>query len=343
MLAEAQALAATYTVALGQGVLAAARLALVVALFPLTHFLLPLVALVFAVVKHTILVPLLLIVRTGLYGFVYVPLVPVLAAAGVPYDSTVAVEVALYRLFVASVPRVSDFLFHAVHFFMVSVYVGSFVGAVAGVNLFLVSKVLHLPDPPKPTMPFVDRYAQQLATLELPPADENPIPANEPRIKQEPVSDVSVAARVPSAPSFNPIVRDYTYPNPSLFEDDDGYSYAPFHMTKPEPSVLPSAAPEQTSSDDLVPRKVPRRKSASSVHTIVEEDLELEASPTPSLVSAFRHKSDSENSLSPVSSITTGSVFSLGGVNAHSSASPSSQSKKRSSMESQKGFGSGKG
>lgn len=138
-----------------------------VVLFPFTHVVSPIIRLCWLIFKHLVIVPFVLMFRTFLFAFVYVPLTPVLRTARVEYNPDVPVEQWLFGLAMALKPHISQFVVHFVHYTMVSLIMGSAVGVVAGCNIGLVSRLFTIaPEQPKrtrftQTTPYVDRLANK--------------------------------------------------------------------------------------------------------------------------------------------------------------------------------------
>lgn len=118
-------------------------------LVPFTYTCAPIIRLLWLVFKHTAVVPTTIMFRTFLFAFVYVPLTPVLLAARISYDSTVPVEVWLYRLMVAFRPHVAVLLVHMLHHFIISLFMGAVVGVVAGFHINLVTRLFRIFKPAK--------------------------------------------------------------------------------------------------------------------------------------------------------------------------------------------------
>lgn len=236
-----------------------------VALTPLTHVAIPIVLFVWNVVKHTLVIPLLLMVRIALFGLVYLPLTPVLLAVHVKYDADVAVEVSLFRLVLELMPHVRFFLVNLLHYVMISLFAGGIVGFVAGANLSLVARLVQLPDfadddsaksrfsRKTQTTPYFDEMDRKINRLKrenlsepVTPRrrleDQGPIVSNLPVIKKEETSPVAVGMK-PLALTAN---------QEEFYEDDDGYRYLRYDV----PEISPF---EHLSHVD-------------SVHTILEED-----------------------------------------------------------------------
>lgn len=226
------------------------------ALTPLTHFSLPIVNFVWNVFKHTLVIPTLLVLRITLFGLVYLPLTPVLSVAKVKYDTEVAVEVSLFRLFVDLKPHIQFFLLNLLHYVMISLFVGTFVGFVAGFNISIVARIVALPEGKArssrktQTTPYVNAIEQRVAKVERKEAaetkphepDSEPLPSvsNIPVIKKEEVPAI-LLKQLPSSST-----------DAEVYEDDDGYSYMSYD--------LPETSPFQYLSH------------VDSVHTILEEE-----------------------------------------------------------------------
>lgn len=131
-------------------------------LLPITYFAVPIVRFWWLIIKHTVFYPALLMFRTFLFTFVYLPLMPLLNTAKIHYDSNVPVEISLYRLVIMLHPHVTFLVINLIHYLMISLFMGSTVGVIAGFNLSLVSKIFNMSSEPKKsarytqTTPYVD-------------------------------------------------------------------------------------------------------------------------------------------------------------------------------------------
>lgn len=240
-----------------------------VVFMPLTHVVFPIVIFWWNVLKHTLIIPILLMIRTTLFGLVYLPLTPVLSAVRVKYDTDVPVEVSLFRLTVDLWPHVKFFLVNLLHYVMISMFVGIMVGFVAGFNVSIVSRFVALPEKKvtasknTQTTPYVNALRERIAkaaeeqTTNTRPKEEpifdkakiSQAKINEPALSNEPVvkkEEVLPFIRKPFVSSSNE--RD-------VYEDDDGYSYMTYESPEPEERLLPLDA----------------------VHTIEEESEEEDA------------------------------------------------------------------
>lgn len=142
------------------------------ALLPITHVCKPFFRLWWLIFKHTIVVPAIVMFRTFLFAFVYLPLTPLLYTANISYDSNVPVEIWLYRLLSSLRPHVAFFVIQSTHYFVISLFMGSAVGIVAGFNISLVSRIFNLSSKSESskstnaytqTTPYVDKLAEKLA------------------------------------------------------------------------------------------------------------------------------------------------------------------------------------
>lgn len=247
-----------------------------VAILPLTFVVFPIALLIWNIIKHTFVIPILLMLRTTLFGLVYLPLTPVLSAVRVKYDTEVPVEVSLYRLLVDISPHVRFFLVNLLHYVMISLFVGVIVGFFTGFNISIVMRFVVLPeDQPKrtrrtQTTPYVDALKQRIAEAEAKlkqesqePQEPMEPPKPEPEVKAEPkeplLSNVPAIKKEepkeePKKEQGLPFIRKPIITTPTEregYEDDDGYNYLTYET--PEP-------PQNTLQD--------------SVHTILEEELE---------------------------------------------------------------------
>lgn len=141
-------------------------------LLPITHVCTPILRLWWLVFKHTIAYPAIVMFRTFLFAFVYLPLTPFLYAANISYDANVPVEVWLYRLLSSLRPHVAFFVVQSTHYFVISLFMGSAVGIVAGFNISLISRIFNLSsklesssasDAYTQTTPYVDKLTEKLA------------------------------------------------------------------------------------------------------------------------------------------------------------------------------------
>lgn len=229
----------------------AGKLALRVVLFPFTHVLFYIVLSVWLVVKHTIVVPLLLMLRITLFGLVYLPLTPVLTAADVDYDQTVSVESLLLQLVFHSIPHAAFFALHLLHYVIIAAVTGVIVGWFTGLNISVVSKVLTPPpleeaiqEELERTKAKMEELKAQLPNLEAPvlPKVEALVKAEPPKlpvkVKEEP-RELSVSDLVQNEPKrvqrgkidFSEGGAEHSY------EDDDGYNFMRYLRDSPEPRV----------------------------------------------------------------------------------------------------------
>lgn len=217
-----------------------------VVLMPFTHFIFPIVFFIKAVVSHTVIIPVLLMMRIAIFGLVYLPLTPFLSLAHVNYDKNVPVEVSLFRLLKDASPHLWFFLINLLHYVMVSLFVGTFVGLVTGFNLSLIVRIVTLPNKKSTaskmtqTTPYVSAIERKLArfpqdglksgvTIKRESIGDNPI-------KFESKRDVGIALSPLPLPVLSnaPVIKKeerlnrkpiFRPNNMEMYEDDDGYSY----------------------------------------------------------------------------------------------------------------------
>lgn len=249
----------------------ASRIVLRVALFPFTHILFYVVLSVWLVLKHTILVPLLLMIRIALFGLIYLPLTPVLTAADVDYDKTVTVEGLLLQLAVHSVPHVAFFAIHLLHYVIIAAVTGVIVGWFTGLNISVVSNVLTPPPLEEVLQEELERTKAKMEELkaQLPSLEVPTIPKfedkKEPTVKAEPIDAVSKVKKQQTEPeelSVADIVKnkpkslkrgkvDFSESGTEhSYEDDDGYNYMRYLKEETEPeSRVATIKEEQEDSD----------------------------------------------------------------------------------------------
>ncbi|KAM9935876.1 hypothetical protein OXX80_004555 [Metschnikowia pulcherrima] len=260
------------------------RLVSFAVLFPFTHVCFPIARLCYAIVNHLLLIPILLIFRTVVYGVIYIPLLPFLNAASVEYDTLVPVEVTLYRLAIGFLPHVHVFMYHFVHFFMVSLFVGTFVGMVAGFNISIISRILYIPEAK------ADHAVKRLGDMPVKAPDWKrvkreahfaPIPEKSvrPEMKDEskPIEQAPQSSPVKTEPpNFSgPRVPELPeFPSDSIFEDDDGYDFMTYKIS--------DERRKQIKKDNFNKRRETRYRAVpSSLHMTIEEESESEITPTP--------------------------------------------------------------
>lgn len=282
-----------------------------VVFMPLTHVVVPIATFFWNIIKHTIVIPLLLMARVTLFGLVYLPLTPFLAAVKVKYDTDVPVEQTLFRLAVSIMPHLRFFLVHLLHYTMISIFVGGFVGAVAGLNLSIVARIISFPES-KPQMEktATDTNITNVVKVDkaVPHARWRMEPSTKAIIEGGPTSDLSLdplfsrnkqigerpqIARAASpeikVESPQPLVSNIPVkkepplravaasPDAEVYEDDDGYSYMTYEQMSDFPpgnnaSDTPAGEKENILAGDF--------SGAFSVHTI-EEQLEHSGSDVP--------------------------------------------------------------
>lgn len=224
--------------------------------FPFTHIVLPILRALWQLFRHTVVIPALMVMRITLFGFIYLPLKPVLNVAQVRYDTDSPVELSLYRLALHLAPHIGFFLVHLLHYVMVSVIVGTFVGMIAGFNMSLVSKIFTLSE--EKSQGKVSRFTQTTPHLQRLEArakrassraeqSEPKVQAgkpkvaplsslvqNAPKVKIEEISPLEAYSR-----SFSGRLEQ------ELYEDDDGYNYMAY-----EQNELPSRVQTIPEEDD---------------------------------------------------------------------------------------------
>lgn len=227
---------------------------------------------IWKIVEHTLLVPLLLMVRISLFGLVYMPLTPVLHAINVDYDHDMPVEMSLFHLIVDLLPHIWFFVFHMTHFCMISVFVGTFVGMCTGFNISIVSRLLTIPEPKTTksrktqTTPFVAKLetkikkpAAKSATAEAPVA----FVANVPVVKKEPVSPVL---------AFKPVFSKDS-PTEEIYEDDDGYGYMSYEAMDTKEKRPPFVSTILEESDSEISELPPTDSDRNSLETLDHSKL----------------------------------------------------------------------
>lgn len=216
-------------------------------------------------IENLVVIPLLLIARIMLFGFIYMPLTPVLQVLDVEYNNDVPVEVSLYRLLVDLQPHFFFFIKHLTHYVMVSVFVGSFVGMIAGLNISIVNRVLSFQEPKKakgPRLATKSRATPNIAKLQQRMEERIKKEMKEPAVtveavavKKEPLallSNIPVVKQEPQVRvlSFKP---KPTAPGEEVYEDDDGYSYMAYEDAQTDISEPNSGSGETESSSGVVP------------------------------------------------------------------------------------------
>lgn len=234
----------------------AGQVALKTALFPFTHVLFYIVLSLWLVLKHTVIVPLLLILRIALFGLVYLPLTPVLTVADVEYDETTSVESLIWQLAVHLAPHVAFFLIHLLHYLIIT---GVVVGWFTGLNMSVVLKVLTPPPVEEKIQEEIDLTRARMEELkrQLPPKVESTLreamkPKRESKdeeVKEEARESPKIKTEQPESALASPpegpaqlTVADIVQNRPRVllqkgkvdfsgngtelaYEDDDGYNY----------------------------------------------------------------------------------------------------------------------
>lgn len=228
-----------------------------VVLMPFTHFIFPIVFFIKAVVSHTVIIPVLLMIRIAIFGLVYLPLTPFLSLAHVNYDKNVPVEVSLFRLVKDASPHLWFFMINLLHYVMVSVFVGTCVGLVTGFNISLIVRIVALPNRKSTaskttqTTPYVNAIEHKLArypqvgpksgtrgtTVKKEPIGDRPVKAEYRRdvgiaLSPLPLPVLSNAPVIKKEEGHNlkPVFRPS---NMEMYEDDDGYSYMTYGSQDP--------------------------------------------------------------------------------------------------------------
>lgn len=260
---------------------------------------------------------MLLIIRTFLFGLVYLPLVPVLLLLNVEFDTSVPVEKALYRLVHSAWPHLKSLVGHSFHYLMVSVFLGTTAGIVAGVNISITSRIFLLTkrhvkkekarDPEIPAT-----YSSHFSGPLLTQSHSSVGPDGHARdvlLANTPRSFLNLATQ--------PTVKqeDLSAPEALVYEDDDGYSFMNL-----EPL-------ESSNATQNIP-------NSSLLSTTIIEESESENGPfndasTP-LLSLGVHNCPLEEILHDSNTFSTGyssagSVFSPPAVSASTGASESKE------------------
>lgn len=242
-----------------------------VVILPITHVVIPIVLAIWAVIKHVLIIPLLLMLRISLFGLIYLPLTPVLMMTGVHHDIDVPVEVSLFRLAVALLPHAEFFFINMLHYVMIAVFVGIICGAVAAIYVTIISKLFTLPSS-KEIQSLVKKQAlkapiiaQALEAFESHALDVvAKAEAFEAKVKQEPKIEETSSKPVPEFLENTPIIkREPIAPlrftpvatGEGSYEDDDGYTYMTFGSDSQGEEYLdlprrPSMAPIEEESDE---------------------------------------------------------------------------------------------
>ncbi|OBA21671.1 hypothetical protein METBIDRAFT_190545 [Metschnikowia bicuspidata var. bicuspidata NRRL YB-4993] len=253
-------------------------------LFPFTGVVFPIIRFFYGLVNHLLLIPIFLIFRTFIYGFIYIPLLPVLKVTEIHFDTLVPVELTLYRLAVGLLPHLHVFLYHSIHYFMVSMFVGTFVGMVAGFNISIVSRILCIGETKNESA--VKRFGEA--------------PVNAPewkRVKRDPhsvveTSEISPKKQSPERPKHKNILEEVpkvkTEPNfmfsptresaelngNAIFEDDDGYSFMTYKVSDDRR--------KHRKKDGFKKRRDNRYRSVPPrLQMTIEEESESETIPAP--------------------------------------------------------------
>lgn len=220
--------------------------ALAIAKFPFSNLLLPTLRFFYLILHHTVVVPIILVFRIYIYGFVYLPLRPFLFLLEIHLDPNDAVEVSLFNLAILLLPQIRFFAVTLVHYFMASVLLGAVVGVGVGLNLSLITAVFSLVKKTPPKIIKRERLRNPPAkTLQSGVAFRKP----EKRIKKE-ESNIGPLDPLPVRPKEEVFVKNEHFesnnayrPQKALelsptkswapsetrhqyaYEDDDGYNY----------------------------------------------------------------------------------------------------------------------
>lgn len=261
--------------------------ALAVAVFPLKALVYAIVA-VLLVPYHVVVLPLLLLLRTAVFGLLYLPLTPVLTMANVPYDTTVPVEHSLLQLAVYLAPKIGFFLLHLLHYAMMAVFVGVIVGFFVGFNLSLVSDVLAAQK--KKVAPVVDIKRKidksELVRLlrsesaklrnevllkpapEPEPADTKPTELVRPFKLAKPNLQDQILEILSKLPAETPAQ------GPEWYEDDDGYTYMVPGVNVEEQGARMELIEEE---EEILEQETGEEKAK----VVPEQIAKLETKPTP--------------------------------------------------------------
>lgn len=219
--------------------------AISITLFPFSNLLLPVARFFYLVAHHVFIVPIILVFRIFIYGFVYLPLRPFLFLLEISLDPNDDVEVSLINLAMRLLPHVRFFVVTLVHYFMVSVLLGAAVGVGVGLNLSFISAVFSsiqntpqkaakrkaLQNRPRNTLRASPAPRKGRARVKIEDADTSPLGLL-PQGQKGPILVKSEAAEIESvAPNtqresspkkrWTPSDARHQY----AYEDDDGYNY----------------------------------------------------------------------------------------------------------------------
>lgn len=225
-------------------------------LLPVTHLLLPVFRLCYFFFRHLVLIPIGLLLRGLLYGVVYLPLSPVLFVAQIRLDNHLTIESSLLNLICNLWPHIRMLVNHCTHYFMVSFYVGTLVGVLAGFNMCVISWLFRLPleitDKSRDEIKGESSQKQHI----LP--QKHGLVVNEPKIKLEALD------------SHYEEIRPAPLLDGPVYEDDDGYSY------------MALASPDDTTITNRSSGPARRRKSASLItNETIKEEPDSELLPAP--------------------------------------------------------------
>lgn len=260
------------------------RLVYLIISFPFTYVCFPVIRFFYGFVNHLLLIPLLLILRTFIYGFIYIPLVPFLKATGVEYDTLVPVEVTLYRLAIGFAPHLNVFIYHFIHYFMVSMFVGSFVGMFAGLNISIVARILCVSDVKKElnlkrvgdlstATPDWKRVKWEPKTAH--PSLTQKFIKDEGETKDPKKEDETPAVKIENPDFLLPRVPEITeFSSEAIFEDDDGYNFMTYKISDDRR--------KQIKKENYKKRRENRYRNAPPLLQVtIEEESESEITPTP--------------------------------------------------------------
>ncbi|GEQ72188.1 hypothetical protein JCM33374_g5874 [Metschnikowia sp. JCM 33374] len=169
---------------------------------------------------------------------------------------------------------------------MVSLFVGSFVGMVAGFNISLVARILYLPEK-KSNNKTTKRSNDSLNTY-----------SDWKRVKREPYSasispdthttrlstdDGTISQKTPDITTVKPEKPFFSLPqmpdagdfsSEAIFEDDDGYNFMTYKISDERHS--------QTKRESFAKKRESRQRSIPpSLQMTIEEESESEITPTP--------------------------------------------------------------
>lgn len=182
-----------------------------VVMFPIHYIVLPPILLMFAIINHMILIPLVTLFRILLLGFVYVPMLPFLHTFSIDheFDNNRKMEVTLYRIAVAAYPHFKFFLVNLLHYFVVCAIIGVVFGLATSTWLNLSLLVFDAVTPTdKQKAVKVNQQTQTTPYL----------------LQLMKKIDPVVKVENTSGPLFD--FSNDGEDNEQIYEDDDGYDYS---------------------------------------------------------------------------------------------------------------------